>query len=280
MRLTFCGTAAGGLHIRRQTGALCSASAILLQFEETSLLLDCGPGATAGLLRADAPIEDVRAILISHLHSDHVHGLPELLSHMVSARAQMPRVLGPAGTRQYVAAATEATRLVSYGNGTFGGPLRSFAEDVPPDDERDVLGWLVRTVSVPHTPVLQAVARRLTGFGRTIVYSGDCTPAPRVMVPLAEGADILIHECFSWPGIDRWLVEASPNARAALGRGYSSSHSEVTEVARIAAEAGVKTLILTHFNPGESTTELVEMAARYFPGRIIAATDGLSIDVA
>lgn len=279
MRLTFCGTAAGGLHVRRLTGHVCSASAILLQFEETSLLLDCGPGATRGVLAAGADVEDIAAVLVSHLHSDHVHGLPELLSHMVSGRAPMPLVLGPRGTREYVVAATEATRLVSYGGGTFGGPLPVNAEDILAEDERGVLGWTVRTVEVPHTPVLKAVARRLSGFGKTIVYSGDTTPAPRIMVPLAEGAGVLIHECFSWPGIERWLAEAPAATQVALSRGFSTTHSEVTEVARIAAEAGVATLVLTHFNPGESAAELAALAARHFAGEVIVAEDGLSIDI-
>lgn len=279
MNLTFLGTAAGGL--RRKPGALavCNATAIYLEHNDRGLLLDCGPGVMPGIVYNGVALETIECILLSHLHQDHAAGLLELLVHMVSARLPMPFIEGPRGTSAYVTATTEAARQVSYGGGKFGGPLHTPVEDIESGDEREVLGLRVRTVEVPHTPALTSVARRLEADGRILVFSGDTTASASIMVELARGADVLVHECYSAPGIERWVADRSAGYAAAMSRGFRNSHSEVTEVARVAAEAGVKTLVLTHLNEGEREEELIALARPHFAGEIIVAADGLDLTV-
>ena len=90
---------------------------------------------------------------------------------------------------------------------------------------------------------------------------------------------MLIHECWSTTGMDRWVAGADPRRANAIRRAFMESHSEVTAVAQIAADAGVKRLVLTHLNQGELAGELIAEASRTFPGQVIVAEDRLAIDV-
>jgi ribonuclease BN (tRNA processing enzyme) len=114
---------------------------------------------------------------------------------------------------------------------------------------------------------------------RTIVFSGDTAPDEAV-AKLATGADVLVHETMDVPGIEAQV-------RRAIARGYPTTlevamdhlradHTPTEDVGRIAQEAGVKTLVLSHFAPGDdsvSDAEWRSAAAKHFKGEIIVGRD-------
>ena len=275
MNITFCGTAAGALTPPR------AATSILLERDNDAFLLDCGPGSLWRIIESGVSLRRINAVLISHLHMDHVQGFPELLAHMVFPNGVIPSVQGPAGTATYIARAASLTQLVSRlpRVPTYDTPLEVPVLEVADGDERELMGLEIRSVVVPHSPDLVCLARRIRYEGRSLVFSGDTTPSPEIMVPLAEGADVLIHECYSPEGIEDWVEGMRPNVQQAIRAAFAATHSELSRVCAIATEAGVRKLVLTHLNPGEKADRLLATAGRLFPGEIAIAEDGLRMSV-
>ena len=274
MRIHFLGTGAGSATRGR------AGTSVLVQSGPHNLLLDCGPRAVDRLVEAGLADDDLGAIIITHLHPDHVLGLPAFLQSTIFPAFRPPAIFGPEGTAEFVTRTSAMLSLTSAPPGRpWGSPLGIGAIEIAGGDEWETAGFTVRSEVVHHVPYLVAMAHRLSSRGRRIVFSGDTTPVPEIMVPLADGADILIHECWSAAGIDRWVAGADPRRANAIRRAFRETHSEVTAVAQIAAEAGVKRLVLNHLNEGELAHELIAEAGQLFAGEIIVAEDRLVIDV-
>ncbi len=275
MRVTFLGTGAGTDTPHR------AGSSILLTAAGESLLLDCGPRAYDRLIMAGVSPAVISRILLSHLHPDHTLGLAEFIQAMTFPHGALPlEIHGPPGTAEFAASMVRAASLVTGMPGRgWGEPLEVPVHEIPPGDTRESGPFRIRTEQVPHAPNLVCEARRIEAGGRAAVYSGDTTAAEEIMVPLADGADLLIHECYSLAGIERWTAAFEPRRSAAIRAAFERTHAEISYVARVAREAGVRTLVLTHLNPGERAEELLDTAAAGFRGTIVIASDGLSLAV-
>lgn len=265
MRITFCGTAAGIPTAER------ACSGIVVQQDGRTVMLDCGPGSIREALKAGIGPGMIEAILLSHLHFDHTVDLSSVLHFGRGGRLTLPRIFGPPGTAAVLAAATAFFA-------TIPSPRpRNFAEAEEISDNRDceIAGFAVASVETPHAPEVRAFARKLSAAGASIVYSGDTQPNPKAIVPLAEGANLLIHEAYS-----KEMTERAPlDIRERIVTDFARGHTEVREAASIARDAGVQRLILTHIVQREDPHELKEIAASVFKGEIIVAYDGLVLDV-
>jgi ribonuclease BN (tRNA processing enzyme) len=139
-------------------------------------------------------------------------------------------------------------------------------------------GVKVTCALVDHPPVTPAFAYRFDTDDRSIVISGD-TNRSDSLVKLAQGADVLVHEALYVPAVDR-LVARIPNA-ATLKKHIIDSHTSVEDCGRVAAAAGVKTLVLSHLVPPDDPAITEQMwidAARpHFNGEIIVAHDLMEI---
>lgn len=272
MRITFCGTGSGGASAER--GAAC----ILLDDGERGMLLDCGPGTIGALFRSGLALPKAQLLVVSHLHMDHVHGFGDWLAHLVFPYQAVPRVYGPAGTRAYIDLAARATGMVTSIRGQkFGVPIDVPVVEISDGQETRTLECDFRSIVVPHAPEVVALAHRVKFGESTIVYSGDTNAVPELMVPLADGADVLIHEAYSETGVADWTRGREPAQAEAIAAAFSRSHTRIDVAANIAAEAGVKRLVLTHLIPGEVPERLKAEAAAHFKGEIVIAEDGLSL---
>src|SRR5213592_3276656 len=132
----------------------------------------------------------------------------------------------------------------------------------------------VTSALVDHPPVTPAFAFRFDGPDRSIVFSGDTNKSDN-LVRLAQGADVLVHEALYVPAVDR-LVARVPNA-ATLKKHIIDSHTSVEDCGRVAAAAGVKTLVLSHRVPSDDPTVIeqtwLDAARPHFKGQIIVARD-------
>jgi ribonuclease BN (tRNA processing enzyme) len=136
----------------------------------------------------------------------------------------------------------------------------------------------VTATLVDHPPVVPALAFRFDCPDRSIVFSGDTNRSDN-LVRLAKDADLLVHEALWVAAVDR-LVARVPNA-ATLKKHIIDSHTSVEDAGRVAAAAGVKTLVLSHLVPADDpaiTEQMwIDAAQPYFKGEIVVARDGMEL---
>lgn len=275
MRVTFLGTGSGTSTPGR------AGTAILVDTGQERVLLDCGNRAFDRLVDLEIEPETIERIFISHLHPDHVLGLSEFISCMAFPGDHLPtEVVGPPGTARYVASAAQTASLVTgRPRRGYGEPLEVAVTEVDSGNTSEYPGYTVHTVEVPHAPYLVCQARRIEAGGRGLVFSGDTRADPATMVPLADGADTLIHEAWSNAGIERWTRNTNPRQAMAIRRAFEATHALADTVGRIAQEAGVRTLVLTHLNPGERAEELIDTVKAHFTGQVVVPVDKTTLTV-
>jgi ribonuclease BN (tRNA processing enzyme) len=136
----------------------------------------------------------------------------------------------------------------------------------------------VTSAAVVHPPIKHAYGFRFDSKDRSIVISGDTNYAPG-LVTLAKGADVLVHEVLYLPHLDKLLGQI-PNA-ATLRKHLVDSHTVPEDVSRVAAQAEVKTVVLSHLVPGDDPDITDDMwsegVRKHFKGPVIVGKDLMEI---
>lgn len=274
-RLVLLGTMAGPvLHPARAM----NSQAIVVDGQV--YLVDCGYGTIARMTEMGIPLSALRQIYVTHHHSDHTADYPALLNlaWIMGIRGQL-QVFGPPPMQAFHEAALAvfeedsririaATRREPVARSFKVHELRS--PGLVFQDER----LKVSAALADHAPFEIALAYRFDTAERSIVISGDTAPSAQVAA-LARGADVLVHEAMYEPGIDAMLAKRSyvpPQLRRFLSQGHTSAE----DAGRIAAQAGVKTLVLSHLLPGdEPIADAIWMAQarKHFGGEIVVGRD-------
>lgn len=237
-------------------------------------LFDVGNGVLRQMAGAKLPVHGIRAVFISHHHPDHNSDMGAvLMAKWGRANQQQPlAVLGPPGTVNLInglVSANQATADASYAvNGPANPPIASAvkATDLPAAlDEPKVIyedsNIRVSAIAVDHYRVPPsapfggrplAVAFRIDSKSRSIVYTGDTGPTPN-LAKLAKGADLLVSEVVDPSAIEetlrRTLRVTNPGFIEGVADRMRRSHLVPQEIGKVAAEAGVKEVVLTHFVP-------------------------------
>jgi ribonuclease BN (tRNA processing enzyme) len=278
-RLILLGTG-GGPRPRKEN---VSASQVIVVNDQL-YVVDCGDGVARQLVSAGLSLPKLRHVFITHHHSDHNadYGNLLLLSWASGLRTRVD-TWGPPPLEKITRLFFEMnafdidTRIADEGR----VPLVPLVQPhemsqgglVMRDDNVRVTCALV-----DHPPVVPAFAYRFDTADRSIVISGD-TNRSENLIKLAQGADILVHEALYVPALDR-LVARVPNA-ATLKKHIIDSHTAVEDCGRVAAAAGVKTLVLSHLVPADDPTVTeqtwLDAARPHFKGRIIVGRDLMEI---
>ena len=278
-RLILLGTG-GGPRPRKEN---ISASQVLVVNDQL-YVIDCGNGVARQLVSAGLALPKLRHVFITHHHSDHNadYGNLLLLSWASGLRTRVD-TWGPPPLEKITRLFFEMnafdidTRIADEGR----VPLVPLVHP----HEMSQGGLVMRDENlrvtcalVDHPPVVPAFAYRFDTADRSIVISGD-TNRSENLIKLAQGADVLVHEALYVPAVDR-LVARVPNA-ATLKKHIIDSHTAVEDCGRVAAAAGVKTLVLSHLVPADdpSVTEQtwLDAARPHFKGQIIVARDLMEI---
>lgn len=231
-------------------------SSLLIGAPDGWTLIDCPGSVVYKLARLGVAPADLRRVILTHNHVDHVYGLPHLIHALAIAGAREPlEVAAPRQTLATVAAMVAAHRLEGERYPRVAGIEIALEERT----EIDVAaGTTIRVAPAAHGR--DTVAVRFDAGEASVCHSSDTTPSPAV-VRLARGADMLFHDC------------AGPHRMRA---GFSSSHSSAREAAEAAADAEVSRLVLMHLGALDNTVleECVREAESGFSGEVILAHDG------
>lgn len=274
-RLILLGTAGGP-----SPKPLRSAPAQAIVVNNAAYVVDCGDGVARQLVLAGVPLPALRAMFITHHHSDHNADYGNLvLLGWAAGLGTRVNAYGPpplaAMTKQFMEMNRYdiETRIADEGRPPLA-PLLAAHEIRGAGLVMQDANVKVTATVVAHPPVSPAFAYRFDTADRSIVISGD-TGRSDNLVKLAAGADVLVHEVMYLPGIDR-LVASLPNATT-LREHLVASHTSAEDVGRVATEARVKTLVLSHYVPGADpsiTDEMwIDAVRTTFKGEIVAGKD-------
>ncbi len=297
--VTFLGTA-GSLPTPER-----NPSAILINCEGEMMLFDCGEGTQRQMMRARTGMMRLNCIFLTHLHADHILGIPGLLETLAFQGRDNPIIIaGPMHTVRLV----ESFKSVCY----FSRNFDVQAMELEPGDILKMKGCQVRAVSTHHSvpslgysleedirlgrfnrdtaialgippgplfgklqhgQVIEIDGKKIEPYqvmgparpGRRVVYTGDTRPCKSVRIA-SKGADLLIHDCALANDMAEWARE--------------TKHSTATEAAEIAKSADVGQLVLTHISSrySEDTSQLLKEAKSIFE-RTVVAEDLMSLTI-
>ncbi|MHB8837732.1 MAG: MBL fold metallo-hydrolase [Gemmatimonadaceae bacterium] len=239
-------------------------------------LFDAGAGVMRRVAAAGLPIDGMTAVFLTHLHSDHTLGLPDVIhTTWVMGRAAPMPVIGPPGTRAMVdhlqAAWADDIEVRTEGSerGRRGG-YRVVVSESTGGIVYDSAGIRIRAIRVLHGSWPVAFAFRIDAPDRSIVLGGDTRPSP-ALEEASQGVDLLVHEVYD---SQRVAPERRPGGE--LWPQYLREfHTSDEELGAIAARAKPKQLILSHvLRMGGTMDEVVAGIRRGgFSGTVVVARD-------
>ncbi|OBK84709.1 ribonuclease Z [Mycolicibacter sinensis] len=250
-----------------------------------ALLVDCGRGVLQRLAAAGASANTLSALLLTHLHSDHIADLGDLLitrwvTTFTPDPAPLP-IIGPPGTAEVVEATLHAFghdigyRIAHHDDLTGPPPVEVHEHTTGPVWDRD--GVQITVAPTDHRPVAPTIGFRIEYADESgtasVVLAGDTVPCDS-LDELAAGAGALVHTV-----IRKDLIDALPQQRI---RDICDYHSSVAEAAATARRAGVGTLVLTHYVPAIAPGQEEQwrkLAAAEFDGPIELGDDLHRVDV-
>jgi ribonuclease BN (tRNA processing enzyme) len=278
-KLVLLGTAAGPVPGRSRE----MTSHVMLS-NGAAYVLDCGMGVTNQYARTGIPFSALKSIFITHHHADHnIEYGPLLIVGWIQGLPLDVRAFGPPPLRQmtddflraykqtveFWAEDLKMTPLTSVNVQEISAPGVVMQDD----------NVKVSAILVEHPPVKPALAYRFDFKDRSIAFSGDTAPLEAV-AEMAKGADVLVHETMYVPAVEKYIKEQIARGRPVKFEPFmahmKADHTPSEDVGRIAQEAGVKTLVLSHLTPAIDSLDDDTWRgppAKHFQGEIVVAKD-------
>lgn len=251
MQITVVGSGTVVPRLRRRQ------SCVVVRAGGEMLVFDLGSGAVRGMLRSELDPLAIDRIFFTHFHPDHtVDAVPLLFAMEHGVEEPRTRTLHIAGPEPFLTF-WESVRNV-WGTWMFDEHTEVAELSRDGAEQLELPGCRLSWAPAEHRS--ESIAYRLDAGDTAFVYAGDTEYSPSV-IRLARGADTLLIEC-SFP-------DDSP----------VPGHLTPKDVARIASEAGVKRVVLTHIYPASDKIDLVNEVGGGFAGEVIVAEDGLVLEV-
>ena len=249
-------------------------------------VIDAGNAVCRQMALADISPLALRAVFITHLHSDHVADYGTLLLRCWQSGLKKPvDTYGPPPlvqmTRDYLRYMDWdiQLRIKDEHRPPLADLIRPHGITGPGVIYQDA-NVKVTATEVPHGASRTAFAFRFDTPQRSIVMSGD-TAKSENLIKLATGADILVHEVLNVDGVAA-TTDATDPGNEALRRHIREAHTPMEEVGAVATKAGVKKLVLTHFVPTglpafDKPEVWLQGVRKHYPGDVVVGEDLLEI---
>jgi ribonuclease Z len=252
---------------------------ILVQAGDQKLLFDCGRGATQRIEQLNVPFAEVDALFLTHLHSDHVVGIPDLwLTGWVRGRKDAFRVWGPAGTREMMAHLEQAFQFDVHVRRDVDEKLPAqgvavVAKDIEQGVVYESGGIKVTAFAVDHGLVKPALGYRVDFKGHSVVLSGD-TRFSKNLIHFSEGTDVLIHEVMD---TDAFRLK-NPSTSPERAQRVASHHTTPEQAGTVFTRVKPKLAVFSHIVPGD-TTDLIPLTRKTYSGPLEVGEDLMSIEI-
>jgi ribonuclease Z len=255
-----------------------AAACTVIDLGDEWFVVDAGRGATMRIAATTLDYAKMRAVFLTHFHSDHTAGLPDLFiaSWMFGRKARPLELYGPRGTKKladamlaFFADDIHYRRDLMEAQPAGGATINTheIGEGVVFDD-----GKVKATAFVEdHRPVVPALGYRFECHGKVIVVSGDTRPNDNLL-KYARNADVLVMEAY----LPEYFDKVDTPEVAARLKHY---HTSAEEAGTIATKAGVKILLLTHL-VGKDEEAFRTQASKTFKGKIIVGRDLMRVAAA
>lgn len=246
---------------------------ILVQAGSQTLLFDAGRGAHQRLLQAAVPAGQIDAVFLTHLHSDHIIGIPDLwLTGWLQSRRNRPwDVFGPSGTLAMTNALKVAfsvdikARVEETGGLVPAAGAEINAHEISPGLVYEHDGVRVSAIRVDHRAIAPAYGYRIDYSGRSVVLSGD-TSVSSSLAEAAAGTQLLVHEVFQ--ASDALLKDNPGMARV------KTFHVDAAEAGAVFQRVRPKLAVYSHIIlPGVSVDELVKRTRVTYSGPLVVGED-------
>ena len=275
MQLTLLGTGCPSVDYKR------FGPANLVSTSQSSILVDCGSGVTQRLKEAKVSSADIHALFITHLHSDHIVDLYQLIiSSWHSYRTKAWRIFGPRGTRKFVKKLMDTwkdERMLRIKNEQRSS-IQAFNLKVTEFSEYGkirIKDLVIEYFTVDHKPVKYAYGFNFFQQKKKLTISGDTKPCENLMKH-AQLANVLLHEVFIEGEIDKITKMRSKKTLHNV-KAYHTLSSMVGKVAKIVR---CKRLVLTHFVPTHfNEKKLINIVRKDFGKNPIIGKDLLKITI-
>jgi ribonuclease Z len=259
----------------------------LVQVADQHIMVDCGRGALMRLMAAGVFPGMVHTVLVTHLHSDHITDLNDLVtSRWIMMPMNRPlQVVGPPGTRAVVDAMLQMLALDQqyrhdhHADLAAAGPLTVTVDEVTPGDHVHLGEVVVRVYETDHRPVRPSIGFRLEHGHTVVALAGDTVPCDGLDA-ICRDADVYVQTVIRADLVEALAAMIPTGERM---RDILDYHSTVEQAAQTAARNGVKHLMLTHYVPPMAAGQEDEwraLATAHFHGNVVLGPDLTSVELA
>lgn len=252
-------------------------TSVLVTVGGEPVLVDCGPRTVLRLVEHGVDLADVETLLFTHHHVDHNADFFEFVIGSWSAGREALTVYGPEGTGDYVDALYDLyDEDIAYRQ-WFGHPADGIEDVEVVRTTGDLVvetdAWSATALPVEHSIETYAYRFEDVETGQSCVVSGD-TRRIDALADFAAGADVLIQDACIAP---RETDDGPRPMSQAVVAKHEQNHCSPEDAGRIAADAGVGTLVLTHLLPDRDYDAMRASARSVFDGEVVVAEDGTTL---
>ena len=283
LKITLCGTSSPLPAPGR------AQACVAVETPEHLYLIDAGSGSAATANLAGIPTAKLRAILLTHFHSDHISDIGDFnLNSWVAGRSAPLQIIGPIGVDRIVEGLNityeldRGYRVAHHGEELLSPQLgvlqsRTIGEGVIVEED----GLRITAFEVSHPPIEPAFGYRLDYANRSVVISGDSLVTPKI-IETSDGADLVLHDAMALQ-----LVQAAENALRSAGitrvatvlHDIQDYHATTSDLQRLVDEADIGQLALYHLVPAPRNPMAVVAFSRGIPESAIITEDGMVISL-
>ena len=272
IKVVLLGTGVGPPVNLQQYGA-----STLIEAGGVRLLFDCGRGATFRLNQVGVPVGSISRLFLTHLHSDHVMQIPDLLlTGWVSGVRKSPlEVWGPEGTREMMdhlqqAFAFDIHMRRDVDEKVPGEGIKVVTHDIREGVVFDQDGIKVTAFLVDHSPVAPAFGYRIDYGGHSVVLSGD-TRVSENLIRFSQGVDLLVHEVLDAETVQAWFPTNPVSAAAILAK-----HTTPEQAGEVFARVKPRLAVYSHAPNAE---RVIAQTRKTYKGPLEGAEDMLTIEI-